>query len=163
MSRVPVLCLQGLQEHFCRELCPLPQAQCLRHSPALELLGVLQGQGCCVSAAVSTQRYWDASVTVINPQSQRLLVKAVTCPGTELPKFFRGKKELVLKVLTAILHSCPSLEANRAGVCAVHWLLGTRGDSKVSCANSTGILWGGIMEGMCFSQLLISLCPASLC
>lgn len=40
----------------------------------------------------------------MNPQSQRLLVKAVTGAGTELPECFRGKKELVLKVLTAILH-----------------------------------------------------------
>lgn len=87
---------------------------------------------------------------VINLESQKLVVKAVICPGTELPKCFRGNKELVLEVTTATLQPHPSPEGGRAGVCAMHRLHCTRGDSKASRANSMGILWGGIMEGVVF-------------
>lgn len=59
---------------------------------------------------------------VINLESQKLVVKAVICPGTELPKCFRGNKELVLEVTTATLQPHPSPEGGRAGVCAMHRL-----------------------------------------
>lgn len=58
MSWVPVLCLQGLQEHFWTELCPLPQARGVWdiHQP-VQLLGVLCHpwvlcQSCCEHSGI---------------------------------------------------------------------------------------------------------------
>lgn len=145
-----------------RAVPPAPGTRCPGHSAASRatwgaaggrdqagsvLLGALGGTGMLLSLVISLE-------------SQRLLVKAVTCPGTELPKCFQRQKR-TCALSPSSNPASPSFPRGMQGwsVCNGSCVPGV----TVKCPVPTALTsFGGIMEGLLFFQLLISLCPASL-